>query len=446
MIMAYTRPTRLLSLRPRELAAIALALLTLSVIAPTPSLQAAPPAGPAGIFVISDTRATPDEFARFDYDYVAGYSLRTAWTDLETRNSTTGAVTYHFSRITSVLEDLRARGKRMTLEIFIHKAPAHVLSLPGVVTWNNPHPSQGGTQPVPWDATTLAAYGALLQALADTPVPGTPWRVADHPSLESVDAPIVGLQGLRDLSGVLVQHPDYTRAKFIQGIVDAVALNRAAFANKFGFLALFAMTDSTTTPALDDAIYERLMQEFNVSGKPSLGFFQETLSDLGPRPDTLGELLARAAPHTYLLFQALRPWTLRPDETTRPPEIASGTPITGIKFAWENYGATYVELYGADIRSEQFTTGLRAWNRFLQAAAAQRAGRDAPTLTGEIDGTLRLRWPADPLLGYRLLGSTDLVTWAPLTTAEPLDGDMVLTKPATIPRQFYRIEILEPTQ
>lgn len=409
------------------------------------SLWAAqPPVGPAGIFVIGDTRPVENEVAKFDFDFVSGYTLRVTWAELESWNATTQAPQYDFSRVDTTLEDLRARGKRMTLEIFVNKVPDYVLGLPGVTTWTNPHPSQGGVQVVPWDATALFAYQAMIQALANHPVAGTTWRVADHPTLESMDAPIVGLQGLRELSNTLVNHTDYTRERFIQGVADAVAYSRQAFPQKFGFLALFAMTDATAVPALDDAVYARLVTEFNVPGKPSLGFFQETLSDIGPRPDTLGELLAAAAPNTYLLFQALRPWALREGES-RPAEIASATPITGLEFAWANYGSTYVELYGADILTTENAAGLRAWNSFLNAVGAVRAGRDVPVLDRSGPTGTTLRWNANAALQYRLWTSSDLTTWAQSDTAEPLDGEVPVVLPEN-GRQFYRIEILAPVR
>lgn len=407
-------------------------------------LVAQPPEGPAGIFVIGDTRPVPGEVAKFDLDFVAGYTLRVPWGDIESWNAGTQSPVYDFSRIDSTLEELRARGKRMTLEIFIHKVPDYVLGLPGVVTWNNPHPTQGGAQVVPWDATALAVYQAMIQTLANHQVAGTSWRVADHPSLQSMDASIVGLQGLREISNTLVHHPDYTRERFIQSVVDAVAINRQAFVQKYGFLALFLMTDDIASPSLDASVYARLMTEFNVAGKPSLGFFQETLSDIGPRPDAVGQLLAAAAPNTYLLFQALRPWKL-PEGEVRPPEIASGTPVAGIELAWSNYGSTYVELYGGDILASGNAEGLRAWNRFFQAVAAVRGGRDKPVLELQAGGGLRMRWDADALLNYRLWKSTDLVGWSLLEAGESIDGDVLLPVSGES-RQFYRTEILAPVR
>jgi hypothetical protein len=427
----------------RLLGATALAVLLALGFATTASAQAPVP-GPAGLFVIGDTRYVPTEVAKFDLDFVSGYTLRVPWADLETWDDATQTPRYNFSRIDATLEDLRARGKRMTLEIFIAKVPDYVLALPGTVTWNNPHPTQGGVQVVPWDTNALAAYAAMIRQLADHVVAGTSWTVAEHPTLESVDASIVGLQGLRDLSGVLVRHPAYVRATFIQSIVDAVGCNRRAFPGKYGFLALFLMDDLVPEPALDAEVHARLLAEFNQPGQPSLGFFQETLSDTGPRPDTLGSLLAASVGKTYLLFQALRPWTLRPTETTTPPEVASGTPVTGLNFAWTHYRSTYAEIYGAGALNTANTTALRAWNRFLLAAKSAASGTETPTLAVETPGQLRLRWNADTLVSYRLWQSTDLLSWTVAAPTDPLDGDLILPAPAAAQKIFFRLEPLPP--
>ncbi len=395
--------------------------------------------------MIGDVHPVADEVAKFDFDFVSGYTLRIVWSDLETWDATTQAPRYDFSRIDTTLENLRRRGKRMTLELFVTQAPAYILAQPNVATWLNPNPNQGGIQVVPWDATALHAYQALIQALANHTVAGTSWRLADHPALESVDAPIIGLQGLRELSNTLINHPGYTREGFVQSVVDSVATSRNAFPLKFGFLAFFAMSDATSNPALDDAVYTRLTSEFNLPGKPSLGFFQETLSDLGPQPSTLGKILAKAAPETYVMFQALRPWTLKAG-TPRPREIASATPLAGLELAWANYGATYVELYGADILNSDNTSGLRSWNTFLNAVGAVRASTAAPQLHNLGSDGFRLIWDASPYLNYRIQQSTDLIGWTTLGTTEPLNGNVPVPVPNAPPRIFYRVEIIAPVR
>lgn len=403
-----------------------------------------PPAipGPAGVFVIGDTHWVTNEVAKFDVDYISGYTLRVPWADLESWDTTNQTPRYNFSRIDATLEDLRARGKRMTLEIFIAKAPGYILDLPGTITWTNPHPTQGGIQVVPWDTNALTAYRNFITNLAQHVVTGTPWRVAEHPTLESVDASIVGLQGLRELSNTLIAHPDYDRERFIAAIEAAVAVNREAFATKFGFLALFAMDDNVSTPPLDETVYTRLMTNFNVAGRPTLGFFQETLSDTGPQPAVLGQLLRQASEKTYVMFQALRPWTLPPG-TPRPPEIASGTPVTGLWFAWTNYHSTYVELYGADILAATNTNALRQWNHFFPAVNAFRTGAENFTLRPEAGGA-RLEWSADALLNYQLWRTPDLTNWELEAGLGPLTGSVHVPIAPGDAAQFFQLEVLPP--
>lgn len=403
------------------------------------------PAGPAGIYVIGDTRAVPGEIAKFDLDFVSGYTLRIPWSDIETWDEASQSPRYDFSRVAVALEDLRTRGKKMTLEIFIAKAPGYLLNLPGIITWTNPHPAQGGIQPVPWEPRALAAYEAMVNGLANYQIPGTSWRVAEHPSLESVDSSIVGLQGLRDLSNSLVNHPDYSRAKFIQSVVDSVNISRSAFTGRHGFLALFLMDDNQPGDPMDQEVLERLQLEFNVPGKPSLGFFQETLSDAGPRTDTLGSLLHTASDNTYIMFQALRPWTLREGDAV-PPEIASGTPVTGIRHAWRSYHSTYVEIYGGDILNPANAGPLRAWNRFFHAVKDAREGRGVPSLENPGGPLQRLRWQADSLVDYGIRESPNLAVWSPVVTAEPMDGDVPLPAQTGLSHRFYQLEIIEPAE
>jgi hypothetical protein len=57
-----------------------LCLLALAWSGPAaPTVAAATIPGPAGIFAIGDTRTVPGEIAKFDFDFVAGYTLRVPW-------------------------------------------------------------------------------------------------------------------------------------------------------------------------------------------------------------------------------------------------------------------------------------------------------------------------------------------------------------------------------
>jgi hypothetical protein len=174
---------------------------------------------------------------------------------------------------------------------------------------------------------------------------------------------------VRELSGTLVSLSSYQRQRFVDSVISAVHASRDAFPSKFGFLALFRMDDADRDDPLDGAILDRLMTEFNGPGQPSLGFFQETLSDTGPKPEGLGALLAAAAPKTYIMFQALTSWT---SPFTGHDKVASGHPAVGIALGHATYGATYFELYVTDIDNPELTAELEAWNARLTGRCAGR--------------------------------------------------------------------------
>lgn len=327
---------------------------------------------PAGIYVISDTSYYAGEVERINVPQTSGLSLRVLWTDIEGLDPVTGEIVYDFSRIIRALEELRAINTKTTLEIFINKVPDYILSMDDTVTWYNPHPSFGGLQVVPWDLNAFDAYYNMLEALSNQIVAGTEIRVADHPSLSAVDAPILGLQGIRELSGELVRHPDYTRGKFIDAVVATIELSREIFSKQYGFVAIFGMDDLDTINPLDEELFANLMSYFNAGTTPQLGFFQETLSDIGPTPTALGSFLAQASDSTYILFQVLRPWQERVD-TPPPPEIASGSPLLAISQAWQDYGATYVELYQNDVLDDANRDGLIAWDSFFHEISSARS-------------------------------------------------------------------------
>ncbi len=309
--------------------------------------------GPRGIYVLGNGGGDLRNVR--DLPFVEGFTLRVGWGQLEPDE---GA--FDFSLVDAAIARLQEIGKKLTLEVSPLRPPAHVMARVEE-SWYNP--KAGSVVPVPWDPVALASWRTFMEALAGHHVPdlsqgGVPVVLAAHPTLETVDASIPGLLEIRELSGMLVALPSYRRERFLDAVATAVHASRDAFPAKFGFLALFRMEDGEPGDPLDGAVLDRLMAEFNVPGRPTLGFFQETLSDAGPRPDGLGLLLAAAAPETYVMFQALTSWT-RP--FTGHDKVTSGHPAVGIAFAHETYGATYFELYVTDIDNPELTPELEAW-------------------------------------------------------------------------------------
>lgn len=313
--------------------------------------------GPRGIFVLGSGGGDLRNIR--DYRFVEGFSLRIGWDQVEKAEGV-----FDFSTVDDAVARLQAIGKKLTLEVFTLQPPAHVMARVGE-TWFNP--KIGALVPVPWDAEAGRAWSEFSRALASHPVAdasrdGAEVPFSDHPTLETVAAPIPGLLEIRELSGTLVSLASYERGCFIDSVAAAAHASRDAFAAKFGFVALFRMDDADRDVPLDRAVLERLMAEFNGPGQPTLGFFQETLSDVGPTPEGLGALLAAAAPETYVMFQALTSWS-RP--FTGHDKVASGHPGVGIALGHGTYGATYFELYVTDIDNPELTEELEGWNSRL---------------------------------------------------------------------------------
>jgi dienelactone hydrolase len=317
-------------------------------------------------------------------DFVDGFTLRVGWDHLET---TPGA--YNFSLISSAIAQLQPLGKKLTVEIFSTSPPAYVVAGAGE-TWNFSTGSTTVQNPVPWDSFAQNAWRNFMQALAnfsvaDSAQGGALVALSQHPTLAQMDAPVVGLQGIRDLSNTLRGLASYNRSTFVDAVVNSVHSSRDAFAGKFGFLAYFSMTDTQNASnggqTLDQSLLARLFTEFNSGGSPKLGYFQENLGDSTPTPTGLGKVLLDESARTYTLFQALTSWT---NPFTNPSAVASGNPATGISFAYNTYGTTYFELYTGDIDNAAHQDELRQWHATLTGSG----GNTAPTITSIANQTV----------------------------------------------------------
>lgn len=307
---------------------------------------------PTGIYVLSNGNST-DNIR--DYDFITGYTLRFHWKDFET-----SADVFDFTIIDTAISQLQGINKKLTLELLVHHPPQHVIDNAGE-TW-----SFSGENPVPWDENSLLSWKNAIQVLANHLVPlsnGTMVTLANHPTLAIIDAPIMGLSGIRDLSGQLINLPSYNRLNFINAIFRSVKSMRNAFPNKYGFLAIFGMDDNDTTSPLDEEIINKLNSEFNGTDQLTLGYFQELLSDVGPSTSGIGHLLNMVSGDTYILFQALTSWT---NPFRNPDKVASGNPATGIKLGFNNFGARYFELYISDIDNESLWEDYRTWNEIIK--------------------------------------------------------------------------------
>ena len=336
-------------------------------------------AEPAGIFSLGVAQDNPN--TRFDerlanirsYDFVSGFTLRVYWKDLETSQGV-----YDFTVIDEAIKRVEALGQHLNLEV-LQGTPQYVIDGAGTTYLN----SRSELTPAPWDSFAQTRYAALENALANHVVDdgtGTNLPLNQHPTLVSVDASSVGLNlGVRDLNGGIRNLPDYTQERYMDSILQGVGASRSAFSDKQGFLAYFGFTDGLPGVSVDQQLITRLAAQYNGAGQPSLAFFIENLSDLGPVPgpgSTIGNnLLSWTQLGGDTMMQGLDSWLKH--SPSRDTQLASLNPATGIELAYSNFGTRFFELYATDLdgamngaldaSGQPILNDLQSWNSTLVA-------------------------------------------------------------------------------
>ena len=347
--------------------------------------------GPTGIYVLSSAQDNPSTVTderlsnMRDYDFVDGYTLRMLWQDVDL-----GDGVYDFSAIDAAITQLQSNqhATKLNLELLVLGPPQYIQDQ-ATETWEH---FKSGVVPVPWDPALQHGHANLIEALASHEVfdanTGQLMPLAQHSALEVTNASVPGINGIRDNFGStgltkLVDLPSYDRQLFVDTVAASVGRTRAAFDEKFGFLGYFSMNDgedSAFGESLNEALLDRLMTDFNNPGQPSLGLFQELLSDAQPNPaGGLGANLLAVSDETYIMFQALTSWLM---PFTGEGNVNSMNPATGIEFAYETYDAKFFEIYISDVdgavngavdsQGNPLIDDLRFWHDLL--ASAQQPG------------------------------------------------------------------------
>lgn len=351
-------------------AATALAACTLSVLflSSTVTADSYPPA-PRGIYVLSGRKLASVRNA--DKDFIDGFAWRLTWKDID---SGILAPRYDFSTVDSVVADLQRMNKKLTMALFVQEVPYYVLAT-SKERFYTVVPGDGDTTsrvpaPVPWDQTALRHYRRLMQALAEHPVydaeTGCPVPFRDHPTLAGLRINVIGMHGLPGQNRDLVHHPGYTRAKFIQAILDNVNAGLDAFPSVPAWLEYQSMKDQTKKPSLDSEVLAALGTEFDGVRKPRIGLFAEYLRGDAPKPESQAgkNLLAWREGGNPVMFQACGPWCTHGLCNFSPGD---DSPENGFVLGFGTYGALYYEFYNPDLESEVFQPVFERWHRLLRS-------------------------------------------------------------------------------
>src|SRR5581483_2678045 len=252
---------------------------------PNGSLNTLPPDcyhSPCGIYILDSNRGTFNDANIRDYPFVTGYVLRMSWADFETTEGV-----YDFSAIDHIIAKLDSIGQKLTLLLggTDSAEPAYIASTPGVRTWID-RDSKTGTsvvRAVPWDPFLLDRFSAFTKALGDHLVPSaaaggrlTPLR--DHPVLANINFGVAGLGEIRDRSVKIADIPGYTRQNLTGAVNQSLHAQVDEFPNKFVAVGLWNVTDSTPSPVLWQDISVTILNEFDGTKNPRVGFFEDNLA------------------------------------------------------------------------------------------------------------------------------------------------------------------------
>ncbi len=308
-----------------------------------------------------------------DKPYVDGYAFRIAWSELETAEGI-----YDFSPIDDVIKKLEAVDQKLTLSLFATSIPQYILDAPGVETFFGIGTRSGGSQDelrvVTWDTYGLERLEAFIQSLATHQVPDATQgnqlvALKEHPVLAQITASILGISSIRDKEQRLVNSPGYERQKFIDATIRSIHAVADNFPEKHFFTGFFGMKDDNNSPALENVLFERFMDEFDSVKNPRLGLFQENLACETPVP-TFAWTLDQAKGQTFTLFQMLQGWKTPFSDPTKTDICLTATsgPETGMIYAFKTYNCRYFEVYEGDLEFQGFENRLQQMHDFLETS------------------------------------------------------------------------------
>jgi hypothetical protein len=297
-----------------------------------------------------------------DKSFIDGFAWRVSWNALDT--GTTGP-NYDFSSVDQAIAGVQAMGKKLTIALLVLSVPDYVLNS-AQDTWFAPGVLRGTTVKtvVPWDANAMVHFQAFMAALAShqvrDSVSGTMKPLRDHPALGQINAAVLGLQGVRDTSGVLVTLPGFSRDAFKQALRGSMHATVDQFPSKPNYVAYWGLDDGAQ-PALGDELLLTLMDEFDGVKNPMLGFFNEALRGDSPGPTPYQSASGNGYP---VLFQACGSWLLQdPCNWT----VGDDTPANGFNYGSQTFGAKYYEIYRSDVDNPNFAPAFNTWHPIVNA-------------------------------------------------------------------------------
>lgn len=357
--------------------------------------------GPGG--VLSNGVSMRDANIRSN-DFVAGYALRVAWTNIEPAMDQ-----FDFTIVDWNVRRLAQAGKKLSL-LLMNTDPPWIATTTGVVTWFDA--GAGRLRAVPWDLFLQQRFEMLLSAMASHEVDGI--ALGQHPVLSTVNAGLPGaFLAIRDPAGTPMRTmANYSRANLTNAVLRSLRAAVSNFPRAHVQVGFWPVTDATASPALWEAVRTAILDEFDGVARPKVGFWMENLSasrtapgvdPIAGKPNTnFAAPLYLSRTNSWANFQALTSWVA--PFNNYGDSVTNATPADGMRYAFDTFGSTYFELYVSDIDATNRHPELRRWN-----AALFPPEQVAVTVT---NGALLVGWPSWTGGVYAVERSDDLATWS----------------------------------
>jgi hypothetical protein len=315
-----------------------------------------------------------------DLPFVDGFTLRVAWTDVES-GTTPGHYDFHI--IQNLLSKLPA-GQRLSI-IIVPGEPAYIANTPGVQTWSD----TGILRATPWDPYLRQRRRAMLAAMGGVLNAGVALR--EDPRLDLLDPYLPGgFTGIRDPNSTPLRNlPGYTRQRLLDAVRDELRSIQDEFPGKFVQIGFWPVTDNENSAyggsVAAEWLRQELLAEFNGIIRPRVGFFMENLAAKRTALDAdtysgtpvtgFGSALFASRDETWNGFQMLGSW-VRPFNDGHVTNTFFGTPNDALEFAFNTYRAEYHEVYLGDIEHPAWQASLQRWHDFYASGTTTRGTSD----------------------------------------------------------------------
>lgn len=362
---------------------------------------------PRGLFVLDQNIATPSP-TLLGRSFVDGFVVRMPWTQVEVAPGQ-----YNFAELDAAMARLvevnatLGTHKRLVVQILSSRAPAHVVALPGAITYTaadrlpvdacppgTPPPCFEQFQTVaPWDTGGRNAMDALLLALANHPLPldvagTTTAALRDHSLFYMIMVPVPGGRGVREMcsaslaaSGIcqpLSSLATWSVGSYAAAISSSVSAVQRELPAQFRYLEYFnfRVGSGATSVDVSAAVLDQLRPAFLTGIAPAVGFFRENLSCSQPAADAFP--LAQEQLTTYNALQMLDSWVngftgstaLAECSVSDPSGVLQSGPEVAIRYGRSTFSTQYFEIYTADANHTPLFDDFEAVHAEIHATEA----------------------------------------------------------------------------